>query len=118
MRTWFVVILIGVCMIGSETRSASGAEGRAYFVGNQLHEYCQSTELWQKSECRGYVAGVVDTLKYVGKNGKYEICISDLVSRGQLRDIAKKYLENHPEMRHYLGWVLVYNSMRDAFPCN
>jgi hypothetical protein len=46
------------------------------------------------------------------------VCASDNVTTGQLRDVAIKYLRNHPEKRHIAADTLVSLALQDAFLCD
>lgn len=58
----------------------------------------------------GYIEGVFD----MGDGILYES--PEGVSGGQILDIAKKYLEEHPESRHKAATVLLIEAFKEAFP--
>ena len=89
--------------------------GQTFLSGNQLHENCSSTSLADKQECIGYVIGVLDAL---GSLPKPMFCIPlEVVSRQQVSDVVRRWLENHPEKRHYAANSLVFHAISQAFPC-
>jgi len=58
----------------------------------------------------GYVIGVFDMgdgLYYEAPGG---------VTRGQILDIAKKYLADHPESRHEGASILLLKAFKEVFP--
>ena len=95
-----------------------------YKEGNDLHRHCSQTASdFNTGICLGYITGAVDVLsdaKLAGvyKNGFDIGCWSVTeIELGQLIDIVKKYLVDHPEERHNVGTLIVLNALREAFPC-
>jgi hypothetical protein len=91
----------------------------AYVSGNELY---QQLSKWRKSSTgighsedlvpgnigMGYVIGVVDS---------FENCIPQQVSRGQVIDIAFRYLDAHPEERQFSASSVVKVAVAEKFPC-
>ena len=96
-----------------------------YFVdGNGLHRFCQS----EPEFAHGYVVGIVERLLSTQELNSLRrhtddsvhvptVCLPDAVVTTQLRDVACKYLREHPEERHEHASYLVARSMATAFPC-
>jgi len=85
----------------------------AYFVsGNALWDNCQGKDLF----CMAFILGAHDTYKSFPKE-KELFCTPPEVTGGQVHDIAKKYLEQHPEERHMPASFLVIRALQLAFPC-
>lgn len=85
-----------------------------FYSGNDLHEYCTSTNNLQQGLCRGFVVGVFDTrvrLDFCSPEGATPITV------GQVEDIVKRYLNSFPELRHKLAYSLVTAALIAAFPC-
>jgi hypothetical protein len=90
-----------------------------YTSGNELY---QQLSRWQKTSTGtgsvqdmvpgsigiGYVIGVVDS---------FENCIPQHVSRGQVIDIAFRYLDAHPEERQFSASSVVKVAVAEKFPC-
>jgi Rap1a immunity proteins len=81
-----------------------------FYDGNQLHTLC----IAQNSFCSGYVAGIADVLQNQNANN---LCIPKNATVGQITDVVKKYLTDHPEMRHFSGFSIVFVALETAFPC-
>ena len=102
--------LVGIFAIF--TLSAHAAEALRYSVsGNQLYSNCTSTNDAQAA-CMGFTTGSADQLSLDSK-----ICASAEVTRGQIMDIVKTYLERNPELRHYPAAMLASAALRQALPC-
>lgn len=93
-----------------------------FIDGNTLLEYC-GTSL---SSARAYVMGVVDhEVTFGAVTGlddqshwkKQFICIPQGVKVDQVKDATCAYLIDNPQNRHWNASVLVYNAVRESFPC-
>jgi hypothetical protein len=115
MRTPLLTIL--AILAGQPTTPVCAQESGGLFTGNQFLSLCN---LDREGDCLGYVAGVTDTLlslQAAKPHMGYCIRIPAAVTGGQLRDIAVKYLQEHPEERHYTAASEVILAMLNAFPC-
>ncbi len=93
---------------------------KAYFLtGNKLHEMCTSQEGRKRWQCLGYVQGIVDGQTYVQQfwSNPLKYCAPPTTTVGQVTDIVKKYLSDHPEARHHDAASLATAALREAFPC-
>jgi hypothetical protein len=100
----FAGLLWGVC------------SAEAYFIdGNELHRLCNESQLqgYNQGTCTGYVIAIVEMLGTFAGG-----CKLDNVKSGQLRDVIKRYLVDHPEERHQPAHFLVVYSMNQSFRCN
>jgi hypothetical protein len=88
--------------------------------GNKLFADCQdgdnpnardSTYKW--GTCFGYISGVADALV---PGGLY--CVPGGVTAGQVLDIAKVYIRDHPDKRYMSAPQLIVDALREKFPCN
>ena len=109
-RTLLVMAILAIPKLG-------WADG--YVSGNELY---QQLSRWQKTSTGtgsvqdmvpgsigiGYVIGVVDS---------FENCIPQHVSRGQVIDIAFRYLDAHPEERQFSASSVVKVAVAEKFPC-
>ena len=92
-------------------------------TGNEFKHMCDSNSEW----CAGYVNGLLEgiqmgwSIAILESNNKnaaqYDFCIPDIATQGQLVDVVKKYLDDHPEELHEDHRVLIGWSARDTFPC-
>jgi Rap1a immunity proteins len=85
----------------------------AYLNGNTLYAKCTGTADDQLV-CLGYVMGVADGMS---SNNQKVICVPHTVTNFQVRDVAAKFLRDHPEWRHFLAADLVTQALKNAFPC-
>ena len=87
------------------------------FTGNKIYDVCSSEQLADQQNCYGYVAGVADVMQYDAVN-RYRACVPAGTTPAQLREIAIKFLMEHPiELRHYTASALVATALGEAFPC-
>ncbi len=103
--------------IGSPQESSSG-----YMDGNMLLQKCEA----DKTECLGYVEGVMDasatmldSLKAASPTKVPPMyCLpTGGIQLGQAVRVTSKWLKDHPEKHHLRGDLLVMMAMSDAFPC-
>ncbi|MGA2371665.1 MAG: Rap1a/Tai family immunity protein [Candidatus Korobacteraceae bacterium] len=106
--------------------------------GETLQQFCTNVnkvqakvqtsqaEFGEGSFCVGYIRGVVDamsTWKQLDAEQKSHTgqpehpCIPDESSPEQIAKIVIKYLEDNPDKLHWQANVLIFASMRKAFPC-
>jgi hypothetical protein len=85
--------------------------------GNKLLKWCEDRpdDSFLRGLCLGYVEATADTLM-AERPGRQ--CISRDVTFGQLEEVVRKYLREHPENRHYGANVLVASALTEAFPCS
>jgi hypothetical protein len=85
----------------------------AWVDGNELYDLLSQKQkipsnVAAESVGVGYVIGVIDSA---------ENCIPQEVTRGQLTDISFRYLDTHPEYRHFAASFLVRAAITEKFPC-
>ena len=87
------------------------AHGAWAHDGNELLKHClEPIETAESSYCLGYISGAADMLGD-------DICVPKEVNRGQMNDIAVRYLQAHPELRQRSGVDLAEEALKEAFPC-
>jgi len=115
MRTLVAVMALVVAMV-----TVTGEAQSQFVDGSHLNEwrkeYKKPLEQSDKDHSAsglfmGYVAGICD-----GFNGQ-RFCTATGVTAAQVSDIVAKYLEEHPEIRHKAGYLLVTEALKKAFPC-
>lgn len=110
----FRAFLLAGCITLSTVPFSAAKAG--FVTGNELYELCTSTELEEQTECLRYIQGSVDgfiahrALTY----GKY--CMPEGITAGQYQDIALKLMREQPEQRHNPASLLVWSSIKIAFP--
>lgn len=93
---------------------------KANFVGgNQLHQWCQNNGRVEQSLCMGFIVGVADAIQAAQYNGYRgpTVCFPDASNVGQVVDVGKKWLVDHPHLRHIVASDLVRDALEQAFPC-
>lgn len=93
-------------------------ESSAFWTGNDILARCEG-DVADQRDCLGYVTGASDMLAAAQTVGgaRPVMCQPDNVSRKQVVDIVVRYLQNNPNVRHFLGGSLVRIALMDAFPC-
>ena len=108
-----VILLVAFLMGWLGPVSAAG-----YATGNLVHKWCSATDdRWAVGACNGYSLAVADTLYNGDSVGGHRACIPKTVASKQVFDIAKVYLENHPEDRHFAAERLIAQALSEAWPC-
>jgi hypothetical protein len=102
-RTLILIILLAIPV------KAPLARGN-YFNGNDMYAFATSDDPVKEALFIGYVSGVLDANTEV-------LCVPAEVSLQQAANITRKYLEQHPDIRHFAGRGFVLLSITEAFPC-
>jgi ABC-type sulfate transport system permease component len=93
-------------------------EAKADFTsGNELWDACQAnpaTEPIKATFCTAYIVGASETFRAL-VGGYY--CVPDNVPNGQLIEIVKLYLRDHPEKRQDSAPTLITLAFK-KFPCS
>jgi hypothetical protein len=85
----------------------------AFNTGNKLFSHClQPSGQFGSVYCLGYITGVADSLQTAAT-----ICVPKEVTESQARDIALRYLQIHPEIRHLDADNLVEAAPVEVWPC-
>lgn len=109
------VIMLVLLLVG-----LSGAAGAAFKSGNDLHTQCidesEALKMMSFAYCIGYITAVADVISdYAKSQGRN--CFPPMVTGEQIVDVVKKWLETHPELRHYSAAWGVTRAFSEAFPC-
>jgi hypothetical protein len=81
--------------------------------GNQLWDWCKPGN---SILCLGYVAGIANAM--AASNNSllgWHACLRENLTVGQVVDVVKLYLSNHPEKRDYAAAALVAEAYEKAF---
>ena len=79
--------------------------------GNELYELCTSASQSDRTECFFFVIGVAEA-----EDGR-SYCPPPNVTNGQIEDIVRNGLSNHPEERQHLSVTLARKYLGAAWPC-
>lgn len=101
--------------------SVAAAPATNFQSGNSLYSTCttekgESTHYQDESFCVGYIAGVADGLETMQELAGRKSCTPDAITQGQIRDVVKKYITEHPEKRHYTAASIVIMAIINAYP--
>ncbi len=110
--TMRVLVLVLALMLLSSPSSA--------FSGNRLKEYCNDPpHTILTGFCGGYIMAVAHVLASDEITG-WSACIPQgrEVTNRRLIDVAKKFLNDNPELRHLAAQSLVAMALSKAFPCS
>lgn len=84
--------------------------------GNQLLRVCSSNAVQDEAYCAGFMSAAADAHR-AAPHYANSICLSPDVALGQVRDVVLQYLQNEPQLRHYVAVSIVFEALADAFPC-
>ena len=106
MLTIFMILLVGM---GSAWGLTSG---------NKLYELLTSESLYSQYTGDSYILGVMDTTDSINKVWHLPVrwTIPPGVTKGQIYEAVKQYLEKHPEKRNDTAYGSVINALGEAFP--
>ena len=103
---------------------ATSAVEAGYWDGNDLHVNCnQEADTVDAGICYGYIVGFADALFDFQQTKVFierfqSVCLPiERIPPNQLIDVVKKYLTDHPESRHQPGTWIVFEALRQTFPC-
>jgi hypothetical protein len=101
----------------------TAGEGRAK-SGQELNEACSDEIYFNKGLCSGYINGVFDVAEVFDEDpnksqwyGGWTACVPAGVKVGQLVEVVKKWLREHPEDWHYNASSLVAEAFSKTWPC-
>jgi len=88
----------------------------AFENGNSIYEKLTSDNPMMRINAMGYIMGVVDATKSEpNKNIAY--CLPSEITKRQINDIVKLFLEMYPEYRSWAGSDVVSISLAAKFSC-
>ena len=93
------------------------AAARADVDGNELWRLCTSKGTRANGLCYGYVTAIAEVARESDGLYGHRACLPEHTTRRQTVEVVKRYLEQHPEQRHYGASSLVAEALAGAFPC-
>ena len=102
MKKILLIILLTV-----STNVFSDSEG--FYNGENLINDMKSDDLYANAFASGFIHGVNDDSR--------EICFYEVVTRNQVTQIIKNFLEKHPEYWKYTASSLVITAVKEIYPC-
>jgi hypothetical protein len=109
------ILLPGAAVSAAEDQSS----------GNYWLSLCQKKQ--NDYACAYYINGLIDGLtmavtetSLVSRGDAHKVygyCAPATVSVGDMKEVFKKYLNDHPENRKYTGASLALDAWRKAWPC-
>lgn len=90
-----------------------------FWDGNRLSDWCENftgavyhnTDVAVATKgagCAGYIIGVTDAFL-----GGSAFCVPEAVTEGQLTDVLKHWLRDHPDKRHLPAFHLVVSALKE-----
>jgi Rap1a immunity proteins len=92
---------------------ATGEASRPLEDGNSLYGECKDLHL----ACVAYAVGIADAMSTGSQIGGYAACLQPNITRGQIGEVAIRFLAAHPELRHDAAAGLVARALAETFPC-
>ena len=104
--TILVVLFVGM---------ASGSKPES---GNELYELLASKSPYSRFVGQSYILGVIDTKHSLNRVWQLPVkrTITPGVTKGQIYEAVKQYLEEHPEEKNQTAHFLVNKALGRAFP--
>jgi hypothetical protein len=108
--------ILAILVLFATNTPASAGKIIDWVNGNKLWEWCKTGS--NSTLCLGYAAGIADAMS-ANENSilGWHACFRQEITIGQLADVVKLYLSNHPEKRDYASSGLVGQAFENAFPC-
>ena len=100
---------------------ASARAQRSFMTGNELQSLCNTKGAWGMVACTAYVMAIFEVM-YSNPIYGWSACfpsgvIAGQMIAGQMTDVVKRFLAQHPEQRHNTAGSLVAQALAEAFPC-
>ena len=114
MRLKAIVATVTILVVlFAGTASAWEAES-----GDELYDLLASKSPYSRFVGEGYILGVIDTTHSINRVWHLPVkwTITPEVTKGQIYEAVKQYLEEHPEERNQTAYSLVDKALGGAFP--
>ena len=98
-------------------------ESKADFTsGNLLWDACAADEQKEPVKaifCTSYILGAGETFQALHLANQVTFyCVPPKVENGQVIDVVRLYLRDHPETRQRSAPTLIMLALKEKFPCN
>jgi hypothetical protein len=122
MRRAMMVAVALSCFVAAEA-TAAGLKRPSFFDGAKLGEACNVSTGFDAGLCFGYVFGVADLLEtHQFVKGQRIWCWPDELTMDQAMDesvgAVQRYLRDHPETSDWSGSAVVWEALKEKFPCS
>ena len=113
IRFGCVLAALTVVEIGSAADKADPEVAMLWF------DRCSRPDLGSQAACTSFIFGVNELHTLLRLHKKMELyCPTGDVTVADIRAIAMKYMQQHPEDLHKAFVVLVLEALREAYPCS
>jgi len=92
------LLTLSVLTVGA---TALHAASPPFYDGNKLLSMCLEHDVAQQARCTGYAEGISDAYEAERERRGLTRCGPDDVKSIQVRDVIVRFLQAHPEDRHY-----------------
>lgn len=94
--------------------ASSPALANNFLNGNDLYALCEDHTAASDGMASGYIGAAADsTADY-----DVRVCFPTRMTMSQARDVVCKYLDDHPEDRHFTAFSLSMRALTQAWPCS
>jgi hypothetical protein len=93
------------------------ASARADITGDDYWRLCTSKDAGDEGFCSGYVAAIAAAVILPNAVSGWRACFPEHSTGQQKVDVVKRWLDQHPELRHHPASYLVAQALAEAFPC-
>jgi hypothetical protein len=101
-----MVMALAVAVIPSKGQAS-------FYSAQEIKDMCRKNEArFGDGLCMGFIMGVHDLA-----SGSNEVCAPKGVTIGQVMDVVKKYLNDHPEKGHYSADSVIWIALQEVWPC-
>lgn len=120
MKKLLIAVALMMVMVGNAEAIEFNWPYQASLNGHHLLKKCDSsTKLLEQVHCIGFIQGVSDSIDYLTfwwEKDMY-VCKPNEVTGGDLQLIIIKYLKDHAVGLHQPASYLVFQGLKEAFPC-
>lgn len=127
MRFFGVIVFFIIISFSEVAFAQSGNE-----TGNTLLEKCTSNNVAYNTVCTAYISGVthgalelvffldevLPEQKKIWELSPGKFCLPTNSTRGQVKDVVVKYLQDNPKYRDAPASYLILKAIKQAWPCN
>lgn len=92
--------------------------GTQFFAGDDLLTMIRSDDERDRNGSFAYVAAIADALNLGTSIEGWKACLPQQATVGEVREVARKFLEASPQRRQVAAASLVARALEDKFPCS